>query len=116
MVASYGELQWAGLSIECYVVGVDVDEGHATTLGDPIELAFPDVDAGLVEDSEEGEVLREGVGERDIAGATWTWDPEGENGAEAVRLGFEGIGVERGGVVFDVELVQPGEPVLHGGG
>jgi len=43
-------------------------------------------------------------------------DPEGEDGAHAIRLGFEGIGVEGGGIVSNLQVVQPVQVADHGGG
>ncbi|HEY6260512.1 MAG TPA: hypothetical protein VIW47_02885 [Nitrospiraceae bacterium] len=43
-------------------------------------------------------------------------DPEGEDGVDAVRLGLEGVGVEGGTIVLDIEVVQPVQVVMHEAG
>ena len=42
--------------------------------------------------------------------------PEGKYGADAVGLGFEGVGVESRGVVLDVKVVEPVEIAQHEAG
>src|SRR6267378_403378 len=43
-------------------------------------------------------------------------DPEGEDGVCAIGLRFEGVGVEGGTVIFNVEVVQPIQVVVHEAG
>src|SRR5258706_6132588 len=44
------------------------------------------------------------------------WDEEGENGINAVGLGFEGVGVEGRSVVAGIDVVQPVEIMEHRAG
>ena len=45
-----------------------------------------------------------------------TGDPEREDGAGAVGLGFEGVGVEGRGVVRGIQIMQPVEIAEHEAG
>ena len=40
-------------------------------------------------------------------------NPKGKDGMRAVRLGLEGIGVEGGHVILDIEGVEPIEVAMH---
>src|SRR6184192_4498243 len=60
------------------------------------------------------DLLHQRVGQLDVAGpSVVARDVERENGVHAVRLGLERIRIERRGIVENVKVVKPVEPVQH---
>ena len=102
---------------EMQVVGVDYDDYHASPIGEPVELAFPDEDVFFPQDQEKGVVLWEGIWQFHVPRtAAPSGDPAGEDGAKGIGLGLEGVCVEGGRVVGDVQVRDPIQVVVHGGG
>src|SRR5260370_20886826 len=99
--------------VESDVVGMDVHQSHAATPGYPIKLSFPDVRGGLLEDEEQGGILREGVRQFHVATTTLAGNPEGKDGMNGVWLRFKGISVKRGGIILYVQFTQPVQIVEH---
>ena len=93
-----------------------IKQGHAAMIDDPVQLLFPDIDAFLLHEDKQQEILREGVGQLDISLLRiLVGNPERKDGAHTVRLGFKGIGIKCGGVVFDIEMMKQFEIVVHAG-
>ena len=97
------------------VVRMNIQQRHAAVPGDPVQLLDPDFGIGFLEQQEQRGVLREGVGEFGVA-VVAVGNPEGENGVAAVRLRLKRIGVKRGGVVLDLQVMQPAQVVEHEAG
>src|SRR5688572_14040616 len=54
---------------EVHIVRVDIDEGHSTMLGNPIELALPDLDRRLLHVEKQRRILWKRVRKLNIAAA-----------------------------------------------
>ena len=75
---------------------------------------FPDIDGGSFFDEEESGVLGERVREFEVAVlGDGRRDPEREDSFGGIGLGFEGIGIESGGIVGDLEVMEPVEITEH---
>src|SRR4051794_20388151 len=94
------------------VIRMNIQQCHPAVAGDPIQLLNPDAGIRLLQQKEERGILRKSIGKFRIAAVT-VGNPERENGIAAVRLWFERIRVERRGVVFYFEIMQPVEVVQH---
>src|ERR1017187_2456953 len=102
---------------------MDVHQSHATMLRNPIEFSLPNVDGLFPQMKKERGILRQGVRKLDVAGAgggvrgpgcgVRTRSPEGKDGVGAVWLRLKRVGVERGGVVENIEIVQPVQIMKH---
>ena len=92
------------------------EQGHAAMIGDPVQFLFPDIDVFLLHEDKQQEILRKGIGKFDISLLTVpVGNPKRKDGAHPVRLGFKGIRVKGGGVVFDIEMMEQFEVVVHAG-
>ena len=89
---------------------------HAALFGDPVQFPFPDVNVLLLQEDKQKEILRKRVGEFHISLLpVLIWNPKGKDRGHPVRLGFEGIRAKGGGVVFDIEMMEHLQVVVHAG-
>lgn len=103
-------------AVETHVIRVGDQKGHAALLGDPAELLLPEADIPMAHEDKQREVLRQGIGQLDIAAFRRpVLDEKGEDRPHAVRLRLEGVRVEGRCVVFDVQMVGFFEVVIHPG-
>src|SRR5713226_1720774 len=92
---------------------MNVQQRHATAFNNPVQLSFPEVDGFLLEDNEEIEVLHQGVRDFDVTAPARAGLPERKDRVDTLRLRFKGVGVERGRVVKNVQIMQPIEVMVH---
>ncbi len=107
---------------------MDIDERHAAALCKPVQFSQPDFGRCFAQDEKQCGILRQRVGQFHVAasgrpevgGGIWPGvrarDPKRKNGARAVRLRLKRIGVERGGIVLNIQFMQPVEFVEHEAG
>ena len=112
-VQPHVELARARAPIEVRVVGMYVHQRHAPALHDPIELPSPGVDRRFVQQHEQRRILRQGIRQLHVPRPVVASHPERKDRVRAVRLRLEGVDVEGGGVVEDVEVANPAELVEH---
>src|SRR5512147_2270855 len=102
-------------SVEIHVIRVCNHERHASLCSDPVKLSLPYVNSPFAEDDEEGEVLRKRIRKFHIPpmGSVLA-DPEGKYGPHSVGLWLERVRVESRSVIFDVQVVDPLQDMMHG--
>ena len=104
------------LPVEIHVIRVNVDQRQTAMPGDPIELAFPQVDPPFSQYEEEGGILGQRVRQLDVTRVVRAGDPEREQRVHALGLGLERIIVEGGRVPEDVEILEPVQIMKHESG
>ena len=83
-------------AIEINVIRVDMKQRHPTMGCYPIQSFCPDIRRLFIEQRKECGILRQRVWQLPIAFGAIPLNPERENCLNTIRLGFKGIGIERG--------------------
>ena len=93
---------------------MNVNQRHAAMPGNPIQLALPNVKSPLLQEKEQGGILRQGVRQFNVAGPPLLgWNPERKDRSRSVRLRFKGVRIKGGRVIFNFEFSNPIEIVKH---
>ena len=71
-IESGGVTEGQRFAVKPDIVGMDIEQDHPAMMRDPPNLFCPTSDIALAQDQEEGGILRQGVGELDVAGAEWS--------------------------------------------
>ena len=107
-------------SLHRHVIGMGIEQDHPAVGGDPVEFPFPDIDGFFLQDEEQRGILTQRVRQLHITFrdrgtplGIRPVDPKRKDGMPAFRLGLERVGIERRGIVLDLQLVEPIEVLQH---
>src|SRR5208337_728340 len=87
---------------------------HSTMFYNPIQFSFPNLNGRFSEKNEQGRILWKRIWQLHISGLyCWILNPSWKNRVKTVWLRLKWISVEGGGIIRDIQAVQPIKIVMH---